>query len=119
MKDWDKKIPVFCFFNMKSNIFCFFFCSQAAPAAEAWMIYGADKAFCPLGQHRLSACYQCGACSRDYWGLEREDEEKKEKNLVRCNKSPFTPSFVRPPPERVSSPRHKLRHATIPQQRAR
>lgn len=59
------------------------------------MIYGADKAFCPLGQHRLSACYQCGACSRDYWGLETEDEGKKgkKKNLGDATSPPSLPAL--------------------------
>lgn len=39
-----------------------------------------------------SACYQSVACSRDYWGLERKKKPR------RCNKSPFTPSFVGLPP---------------------
>lgn len=61
------------------------------------MIHWVHNALCAPGQHWLSACYQSVACSRDYWGLEREEREEKKKPR-RCNKSPFTPSFVKLPP---------------------
>lgn len=91
------------------------------------MIYGADKAFCPLGQHRLSACYQCGACSRDYWGLEREEEEKKKKNLGDATSPPSLPALFHrlqnapPLPDTNSATqlsRNNVRVETLPEGKA-